>query len=123
MLSLTKLRDRMRPRFPDVEQVEESVIRFTRRLEDRPFAVYYVDISPNLPSTLEALTSYQDRVIGKRYFDGRKSLQWSNYLYFIVADEQSTTDAVSKARELIEQDRTYARKRVITEKRAQNANR
>lgn len=114
MLSMARLRDRMATRFSDVEQVEESVIRFTRRLNDRPFAVCYVDISPNLPSTPEALSSYQDRVLGKRYFDGRKSLQWSNYLYFIVADERATTTAVCKAKELIEQDRTYARKFVVT---------
>ena len=115
MLSLTRLHDRMISRFHDVEQVGESVIRFTRLRKDCPFAVYYVDISSSLPSTLEELTSYQDRVIGKRYFDGRKSLQWSTYLFFVVSDERSTTDAVSEARKLIEQDRTYARKSVITE--------
>ncbi len=120
-LSITQLRDQMARRYSDVEQIDDSVIRFTRKSRDRPFAIYYVDINPLLPETPQALTSYQDRVIGQRYFAGKKSLQWSNYLYFVVSDDQSRSSAVRKARELIEVDRTYARKFVITEDELESA--
>ena len=84
-LNVTQLRDHMAHRFSDVEQVADSVVRATRKSGESPFAVYYIDIGEHLPSTPKALTHYQDRVIGRRYFEGRKSLQWSNYLYFVVS--------------------------------------
>lgn len=114
-ININQLRERLTRRFPDAEQVEESVVRFTRKASGQAFALYYVDIGLQLPTSPGALTSYQDRVIGKRYFDDRKSLQWSNYLYFIVSDKQAHTSEVQDAREWIEQDRTYARKFVIPE--------
>jgi DNA repair exonuclease SbcCD ATPase subunit len=114
-LNIAELRDRMALRFSDVTQVDETVIRLTRKSQDQPFAVYYIDVASHLPSTPEALNSYQDRIIGSHYFDGRKSLQWSNYLYFVVSDEQSHSKEVLEAKDLIELDRTYARKFIVTE--------
>jgi len=115
-LNVTQLRDHMAHCFSDVEQVADSVVRATRKSGDSPFAVYYIDIGEQLPSTPEALTHYQDRVIGKHYFEGRKSLQWSNYLYFVVSEEQSRSGAIRQARILIEGDRAYARKFVVAER-------
>ena len=115
-LAMAELRQRLLPRFPDVEQLDETVVRFTRKAGDRPFAVYYLDIAANLPATRDALAHYQDRVIGKRYFEGKKSLQsGTNYLYFLVSKEQLHSETTQRAKELIELDRAYARKCVITE--------
>jgi energy-coupling factor transporter ATP-binding protein EcfA2 len=115
-MNVAQLRDRMAHHFSDVEQVSDSIVRLTRKSEDRPFAVYYIDISAELPATPDALTQYQDRIIGKRYFDGKKSLQWSNYLYFVVSDEEFRTDLFHKTKDLIEGDRAYARKFIVAER-------
>ena len=114
-ITMSELRERVSRQFPNVEQVSNSVVRFTRNAGDRPFAVYYLDIADELPETTEVLTRYQDRVIGNRNFDGRKSLQWSNYLYFLRSQECLGNDKARQAKELIENDRTYARKFVIAE--------
>ncbi len=114
-LDITQLRERVATRFPDVEQVDDSVVRFIRKTGESPFAVYYLDIGQDLPATQEALTKYQDRVIGSRYFEGRQSLQWSNYLYFLMGEDRFATSEVRQATELIERDRIYARKFVIPE--------
>ena len=115
-LTIDQLQQHIAGRFSDVERIaDSSVIRFTRKTRGRPFAVYYVDIDPALPSTKEELAAYQDRVIGGHYFDGNKSLQWSNYLYFVVSDSTANSSKVRSAKDLIEKDRTYARKYVITE--------
>ncbi len=114
-LNIAQLRERVATRFPDVKQVDDSIIRFTKKEGELPFAVCYVDIGQNLPGTPETLTKYQDRVIGSHYFEGRKSLQWSNYLYFVTSGDRLASDEVRDAKELIERDRNYARKFVITE--------
>lgn len=114
-LSISEVRDRVAARFPDVEEVDDSVLRFTRRAGKAPFAVYYLDIAQDLPGTPESLTKYQDRVIGSHYFEGTKSLQWSNYVYFVTTADRLASSEVRKAKDLIEGDRSYARKFVISE--------
>src|SRR5229473_372959 len=114
-MNISQLRKRVTAQFKDVEQVDESIVRYTRKMGDLPFAVYYLDIAENFPETSEKLTKYQDRVIGSHYFEGEKSLQWSNYLYFITDRKHLGSSQVRQAKELIERDRGYARKFVIAE--------
>src|ERR1700722_5120679 len=114
-LSIEQLRERVAARFSDLEQVNDSVIKFTKMADNRPFAVYYLDIGENLPGTQESLTSYQDRVIGDYYFEGGQSLQWNNYLYFVTSEDRLVSNEARQAKELIERDRSYARKFVIPE--------
>ena len=104
---ISQLRKRVAAQFKDVEQVDESIVRYTRKMGDLPFAVYYLDIAENFPETSEKLTKYQDRVIGSHYFEGEKSLQWSNYLYFITDRKHLGSSQVRQAKELIERDRGY----------------
>lgn len=116
MLDISKLCERAAAaHFSDVKQVDDSIIRFTKKAGELPFAVYYFDLAQDLPETPERLTKYQDRVIGRHYFEGNKSLQWNNYLYFVTSNYRLATGEMSRAKELIESDRRYARKFVISE--------
>src|SRR6266849_6029024 len=105
-LTIEQLRDRVAAEvgFSGVEQVGDSIIRSTRRMGEIPFAVYYFDVGQVLPENQERLTKYQDQVIGRRYFEGSKSLQWSNYLYFIASRERLVSGELGEAKELIERD-------------------
>lgn len=114
-VNISQLRERVARQFPDVEQVDDSIIRFTRKAGELPFAVCYLDVAQDLPRTQESLTKYQDRIIGRHYFEGGKSLQWNNYLYFVTSADRLHLSEVREARELIERDRSYARKFVIAE--------
>jgi DNA repair protein SbcC/Rad50 len=109
-VSIEQLRSKLSPRFPDLEQVADSVVRFERKAGERPFAVCYVDVSARIPDTTAALNAYQDRIVARHYFEGSKSLQWSNYLYFLVDTLPS-----QEAKAVVERDRKYARKFVLTE--------
>jgi DNA repair exonuclease SbcCD ATPase subunit len=110
MVSIEQLCSKLAPRFPGVQQVADSVVRFERKSGDRAFAVCYVDVSSQIPSTIEALTEYQDRIVAGDYFAGSKSLQWSNYLFFIVDNQPS-----QQVKTVVERDRKYARKFILTE--------
>jgi recombinational DNA repair ATPase RecF len=114
-LNIDKLKERVAVRFSDIQQVDDSIIRFTKKAGQEPYAVYYIDIAKDLPGTQEKLSKYQDRVIGPYYFEGRRSLQWSNYLYFVTSRDCLSKRDVLRAKELIELDRSYARKYVISE--------
>ena len=120
-LSVRQLRERIGHHFSDVEQIDDSIIRFTRNTGHAKFAVYYVDVADQLPATNEVLTSYQDRVIGRHYFEGEKSLQWNYYLYFVRSKDQLSTGDAKRQKELIERDRSYARKFVIAEEELETA--
>ncbi len=114
-LTIAQLRDRLGNRFDEAEQVDTAIVRFTRKANGQAFALYYVDIGLALPATADELAAYQDRVIGAKYFDGKKSLQWSNYLYFVVSDDSASKKDIQAAKTLIESDRTYARKYVVAD--------
>src|ERR1035441_1795302 len=114
-LNIAQLREHVAAHFPHAKQVGDSIVRFTRDAGKEPFAVYYFDIAQDLPTTQETLTKYQDRVIGTHFFEGRTSLQWSNYLYFVTSGERLASSEVRRAKDLIERDRSYARKFVIAE--------
>jgi len=109
-VSLEQLCNKLAPRFPDLKQVDDSVVRFERKAAGRPFAVCYVDVSAHIPDSAAALNAYQDRIVARHYFDSNKSLQWSNYLFFLV-----DTLPAPAARAVVERDRKYARKFVLTE--------
>ena len=114
-LDKEQLRVRVGKWFSDVENVDDSILRFTRQEKKLTYAVYYFDISQELPRTPETLATYQDRVIGSRYFEGPKSVQWNTYLYFVTSSDSLKLGELQQARELIERDRTYARKFVISD--------
>jgi exonuclease SbcC len=109
------LAKRVTERFPDALRIDDTIVQFTRRAAAQPFARYYLDCTPNIPQNLEALRTYQDRVIGKQYFDGPLSLQWNNYLYFIATESQLQNPGISRLRDFLEQDRAFARKFIVSE--------
>lgn len=115
MLSLDVLQERIAQQFPDVQQVDQLTLRFTKRWNDIPYAAFYLDLNEQLPTTEQMLNEYQDRVLGGHYFKERTSVQWSTYLYFIVRPDVLALEEGRQARELIERDRTYARKFVVPE--------
>ena len=114
-LNFNETKERVAAQFDDIQLIEDSIIRFTKKADQKPYAVYYLDFAKDLPETQEKLDKYQDRVIGQYYFEGRPSLQWSNYLYFITGEELFAKSEMRQAKELIERDRSYARKFVIKE--------
>jgi len=116
-ISISQVRERvsLAAHCSDIQQVGDSIIRFVRKMRDVPFAVYYLDVA-RLPESEEELTKYQDQVIGGYYFQGRKSLQWNNYLYFVASESRLASSEARQAKEMIERDRSYARKFVISEK-------
>jgi exonuclease SbcC len=115
MISITQLRDRVAAKFPQTKQLGETTLRFIRTSNEQPFAICYLDLNQELPSDELTLAAYLDRVVGADYFEGKKSLQWSNYVYFVTTAKRLGIEKIRQAKELIENDRRYARKFVITE--------
>ncbi len=115
-VSIEQLYNKLSPRFPDIKQVADSVVRFERKAGERTFAVCYVDVSARIPDSSAALNAYQDSIVASHYFEGNKSLQWSNYLYFVVDALPS-----QEVKAIVERDRKYARKFVLTEPELETA--
>jgi exonuclease SbcC len=111
---MLQIRDQIEERFPDVQSVGDTILRFTKKNGRDTYAVYYIDFADDaIPDTQERLTNYQDRVVGSRYFDDSQSLQWNNYLYFVTTASRLINDDFREVKNLIERDRRYARKFVI----------
>jgi exonuclease SbcC len=102
-------------KYCDFENLSDDILMFRKKYHDRPYAVFYVDVSGRVPPDLETLSNYQDKVIGNRYFEDEKSLQWNNYLYFVTTDSFLHNEVNLARKELLEGDRRYARKFVLEE--------
>jgi DNA repair protein SbcC/Rad50 len=115
MISVEALKAQIEKRFPKAEIVGSTAVRFVRETRDTPYAVCYVDLNTNFPHHDTELASYLDELVGPRYFNEAKSLQWNNYLYFVTTPDRLATKEGREAKREVENDRRYARKFVITE--------
>jgi len=99
----------------DVQQVDDQVLRGIKRYRDRPYAVFYVDISGNVEERAERLAQFQDRILGRWFFDEKNDLRWNSYLLFLADKSRFSESSFVHARRILETDRNYARKFVIPE--------
>jgi len=113
--------EKLEQRYPNLEQVDDAVFRGVDEHNGHPFAIRYFDLNDDLLSAAEQLHKYQDRLLGISYFDAKSKadLRWNHYLYFVT-----TTPRVDKeflrAKALVESNREYARKIVVTEQELDN---
>lgn len=114
-VTVAQLRALANDRFTEPSQVSETIVRFVRRSDNAPFAVYYFDVTKDLPQTEKALAEYQTNVLAERFFTEAKSLQWNTYLFFVPPPAVIKRGDFGEVRSMIEADRGYARKQVISE--------
>ena len=106
--------DLCKQRLQEVETLEDGLFRVVKRYGDQPYAVFYVDSTGNIQDRAEALLQYQDRILGRRYFEGASELRWNSYLLFLIDSASLNDAAIQRARAKLEGDRNYARKFVVT---------
>lgn len=115
MIPVAQLQAQIAKQFPNAAIIGDRAVRIEKTSGDAPYAVLYFDANDELPTDDEALRDYVDNLIGPDYFRGPKSLQWSNYLYFLTKKAYLNTQEGVRAKQLVEADRRYARKFVIPE--------
>ena len=103
-------------KYPSLEQVDDAVFRGVDLYHERPFAVRYFDLSDSLLSAAGNLHEYQDRLLGRSYYDteSKADLRWNHYVYFVTATHGEDSASL-RAKATVEADREYARKLVVTE--------
>jgi hypothetical protein len=101
-------------RLHGVKPVEEGILRGEKRYYDKAFAVFYVDVTGKIEERAKNLSEYQDRILGRNYFDSPNDLRWNSYLLLLAEKSQFEGAAFRSARATLEADRNYARKFVIT---------
>lgn len=93
--------------FSQFETLDEGIFRAHLLLgSDKPAGIYYLDLSEN---EIEDFPSYQNKLLGKNFFETDSYLQWNNYLIIL----RENFDEVKK--EQIELDDKYARKYIFNQ--------
>ena len=108
--------EKLEHKYPHLERVTDAVFRGVDEYKGHPFAIRYFDLDDKLLSTASQLNQYQDRLLGRSYFDveSKADLRWNHYLYFVVPALRDDK-AFLRAKAIVESDREYARKIVIAE--------
>ena len=117
-MNIDAIKNTLNQSFHHLKEIEPNVFCATDSYHDKPYAVRYFDLSDNITSRSEGLNEYLEKVLGDDYFDVERpiDLRWNNYIYFITSNEQQQDDAFLRAKFIIESDREYARKFVVTER-------
>ncbi|MES9899200.1 MAG: AAA family ATPase [Sedimenticola sp.] len=103
-------------RLSNVKPVIPGVLRGERTdAEGHPYAIYYFVRSNDLKDWADHLEQRQDEIIGPSYFETSGDLRWNHYLYLLTSKEAALGDTYHDIKRVIEGDRSYARKFVLTE--------
>ena len=117
MIDVDRAARTLRDRYGALREVSEHIFRATDTYGSQAYAVRYFDLRDALVRTAHDLSGYQDELLGKDYFNpgSESDLRWNYYLYFVTSQANWADDSFIDARAIVEADRQYARKRVISE--------
>lgn len=115
-MPIDKLVAKLERRYQPLERVADAVFRGIDTYDGRPYAIRYFDLADDLLSAAGRLHEYQDSLLGVSYFnsESKADLRWNHYLYFVTSAPHYD-ETFLKAKAVVESNREYARKLVITE--------
>lgn len=99
----------------EVKDIEEAVVRAERRHDGKCYAIAYVDLADDVVGRAGELHDFQERILGDDFFSTSGDLRWNKYLYFVAGPKSLGHDGFERAKAVIESDKDYARKRVVSE--------
>ena len=90
MLSKTKVRNKLKPYYQKIEEVDEKILRCQREFRKYPYQVFYYDFSDMLfrINDKSDISEYSKKILSKDYFKHPGSLQWNYYLIFLTEEKQ-----------------------------------
>ena len=112
---LQSVREKVVDLLGEVTDVEEAVVRAKRMYEGECYAMTYIDLADNVVGRANELHDFQERVLGDDFFGSPGDLRWNKYLYIVAGPNSLGDKGFKKAKALIESDKEYARKRVVSE--------
>lgn len=98
-----------------IEEIDEAVLRGERRYGDKTFAVAYVDLADDVVGRARDLHAFQERILGNDFFSSPGDLRWNKYIYIVAGPKSNQQLGFQEAKNTIEADEEYARKRVVSE--------
>lgn len=115
MTNMTAAREVVARQFSNVTDVDELVLRGEKVHGDTCYAIAYVDLADDIVQRASHLREFQERVLGDDFFESPEQLRWNNYLYLVAGPRSIASDGFEAAKSMIEADKDYARKRVVSE--------
>lgn len=115
MTNMTAAREVVARQFSNVTDVDEQVLRGEKVHGDKCYAIAYVDLADDIVQRASHLREFQERVLGDDFFESPEQLRWNNYLYLVAGPHSIASDGFEAAKSMIEADKDYARKRVVSE--------
>ena len=92
---------------------DKDAVRCERTYKDQTRAVYFFRASSTLPDTDEIRKINED-ILSHSYFRSGDASRWSHYFVLVTDNDIADEDAFYKAKQILENDKNYARKFVIT---------
>jgi len=114
-VNITKIEQILKSKFSTVDPLADSFFKCQKIEENSPYSIFYFDTKNEIPDSLNALKSYQDKFIAEQYYAQQNDLRWNSYLIFVLSKDKYDEASHSGLRASIEQDKIYTRKHLIME--------
>lgn len=98
-----------------VDDVDDAVVRAKRLYQGKCYAIAYFDLADDIVKRADNIHEFQERILGDDFFGTPGDLRWNNYLYFVAGPKSLSDSGFDLAKAVIEADKEYARKRVVSE--------
>lgn len=92
---------------------DKDAVRCERTYKGKTRAVYFFRASSTLPDA-DDIRKINESILSHSYFRSGDASRWSHYFVLVTDDNIAEEDAFYKAKQVIENDKSYARKFVIT---------
>src|SRR5690606_853470 len=115
IMNTESLIPQLRDLFPVCQPLDgdKDAVRCERTYKDQTRAVYFFRASSTLPDPDEIRKINED-ILSHSYFRSGDASRWSHYFVLVTDNDIADEDAFYKAKQILENDKNYARKFVIT---------
>lgn len=115
MTDAVSVRRAISQKLPSIQDLGDGVLRGERTYEGTTFATTYIDLSDHIVERANDLARFQERLVGKDFFKGDGEQRWNSYVFFWAGPNSVNQKNFSEAKSIIEGDRHFARKFVLSE--------
>lgn len=115
MIDLTKIINTLEHQFQKLTKIDSNIYRGENIYEGKLYSISYFDFRDDVIGLAQELNSFQEKFIGAEFFELPNDLRWSTYLYVLAGSESIKKEGFSNAKSVIEENRDYARKFVLSE--------
>lgn len=112
-MNLAELKEKVSPYFPNVEDVEDGILKASCIHNNNKYKIAYFDINKNFLKPNFDIEIFQRNLLAEDYYSYDDYIRSNFYLYFLFDDNKLINNDFFLIKNIIENNKTLARKYIV----------